>query len=224
MRLAFAGVIAAFLGGCSSNPDETEAQSGPRWADWAAAVGNAARAELSRPANDCQRENRDPAWVDAGDAMNERDQRARSGRVSAEEWRDLDRQNREDLAALVSERGWPVPCDLTRSAARGVFYVVQHHNDPERRREALPYLEAMAEQGQITRSDFALLVDRVLLQSGAPQRFGTQYICRDGVYVRNMTADLDGLDERRTSMDLMPAAMELRLVNRNNETDRCRAN
>lgn len=209
---------ALVLTACSNaEPDEA------RWTDYAAAVGGLIRAELSRPSNDCRREDVDPVWSEAAERMNEKDQRARSG-VSDEEWRRLDAENAAELASLLDTRGWPGPCALTRAGALGLFYVVQHHRDAALRQEALPYLEAMAEAGRLRRSDLALLVDRVLTDQDLPQRFGTQYRCDRtmGRYVRMETEDPSQLDARRRSMTLMPADGELRLVNARDD-GRCAA-
>jgi hypothetical protein len=221
MRRILASLSGLVLAACGSAAPDREAEAGPAWTDYVAAVGYAARAELSRPSNECRRDQRDPEWIEAAERMGERDQLARSGDVSDQRWRELDAENEAELAALLEEKGWPEPCRLTRAAARGLFFVVQHHGDAALRREALPHLEAMALAGQLTRSDFALLVDRVLTHQDLPQRYGTQYVCRDGAYQRVETEDPDHLDQRRREMNLMPADMEQRLINRDRPLNRC---
>lgn len=210
MRALSLAISSALVLTACSNAEPEEA----RWTDYAAAVGGLIRAELSRPPNDCRRADIDPVWSEAAERMGERDQHARSG-VTAEDWLSLDAQNEAELADLLEARGWPEPCALSRAAAVGLFYVVQHHSDAVLRRQALPHLEAMAEAGRLRRSDLALLVDRVLTGQDLPQRFGTQYRCdrTTGRYVRMETEHPSQLDARRRSMTLVAADVELRLVN-----------
>ena len=210
MRALSLGIGFGVILTACSNADPDEA----RWTDYAAAVGGLIRAELSRPPNDCRRDDIDPVWNAAAERMNAKDQRARSG-VSNEDWRRLDVENAAELASLLDSRGWPEPCAVSRAGALGLFYVVQHHSDAGLRQEALPHLQALADAGRLRRSDLALLTDRVLTGQDRPQRFGTQYQCdrRVGRYVRMETEDPAELDERRRAMSLTPADVELRLVN-----------
>lgn len=220
-RLTFAGLAAILVSACGSAAPERGPASGPRIGDYLGAVGHALNAELRRPSADCNRHQQDPVWNEAAERMGERDRRARSGKVTDAQWRALDAQNRSELAELLRDRGWPEPCQLTRSAASELFYVVQHHTDPALRREALPHLEAMARVGQIRGGEAAMLIDRILRDNGEPQRFGTQYACRDGTWRRAETEDPANLEARRREMSLIPGDMEARLINAPDASDRC---
>jgi hypothetical protein len=183
------------------------------------------RTEIGRPGGDCQRADLHEAWTEAAERMGEKDLRARNG-VSAEEWRRLDAENRAELAAVLEAHGWPQPCMLSRPAATGLFYVIQHHTDPQMRRDGLPVLEAMARQGRVRSSEVAMLVDRVLTDQDLPQRYGTQYVCnrQTGRYRRIETEDPQRLAQRRRDMGLIAHDVELRLINaRDAEDQRCRA-
>ena len=196
--------------GCSADPDRVDA----RWTDYASAISGVLSAELRRPRGFCDRSQLDPLWSEAGERMGEKDQRARSG-VSADEWRRLDSENVAELAVLLADQGWPEPCAITRKGATGLFYVVQHHSDPQFRQEALPVFEAFANQGRIRRSELALLIDRVLTHQDLPQRYGTQYRCdrRSGRWVPVQIEEPETLAERRREMGLIAAEVELRLIN-----------
>lgn len=223
LQWSVASLAAILLTACNSGANERPASAGPTWTDYVGAVGSAVRAELRRPSADCQRSERNATWIEAAERMGERDRLARSGEVSNERWRELDAENRSELAALLDTQGWPDPCALTRSAASQLFYVVQHHSDPQVRAEALPLFENMARQGQVRGSEVAMLIDRTLTDQGSPQRFGTQYQCRDGLWVRMETEAPDELEARRTAIGLIPGDMEARLINRERETNRCTA-
>jgi hypothetical protein len=216
-----AAVTAAFLAPACSDAEPQEA----RWTDYVSAVATAVRAEISRPGGECERADLHAVWTEAAERMGEKDLLARSG-VSAEEWRQLDVENRAELTSLLEDYGWPQPCMLSRPAATGLFYVVQHHTDPQIRRDGLPVLEAMARQGRVRSSEVAMLVDRVLTDQDMPQRYGTQYACdqQAGRYRRIETEAPEGLAQRRRDMGLIAHDVELRLINaRNSEDRRCRA-
>lgn len=203
-------VLLMILSGCAGNRDETDAS----WLDYASAVSGVVSAELHRPRGSCDRSQIDALWSEAGERMGEKDLRARSG-VSADEWRRLDAENEAELAALLADHGWPQPCAITRKGATGLFYVVQHHSDPQFRQEALPVLEAFANEGRIRHSELALLIDRVLTHQDLPQLYGTQYRCDRsmGRWVPMPVEEPETLAERRREMGLIAAEVERRLIN-----------
>lgn len=213
--------VTLVISACGSADREVPPAAGPSWTDYVGAIGSAMRAELRRPSSNCHRSEHDPVWIEAAERMGERDRLARSGEVSDQRWRELDAENRSELAELIENHGWPEPCQLTRSAASALFYVVQHHRDDQIRQQALPLFEDMAREGQVRGSEVAMLVDRSLTDQGAAQRFGTQYRCQDGIWVRMPTEALETLDARREAMGLIPADIEARMVNRDPEDSRC---
>jgi hypothetical protein len=62
------------------------------------------------------------------------------------------------------------------------------------------------------RDQVALLVDRVLLHEGLPQRYGTQFTLVDGRLVLHPVEEEAGLDDRRRSMDLPTMEGYMRVV------------
>lgn len=202
--------LSVILSGCAADRDEADAS----WTDYASAISGVVGAELRRPRGACDRSELDPVWSEAGERMGEKDLRARSG-VSADEWRRLDAENVAELAALLDAHDWPEPCAISRKAATGLFYVVQHHSDPQFRQEALPVLEAFANEGRIRHSELALLIDRVLRDQALPQRYGTQYQCdrSTGRWVSAPVEQPETLAERRRSMGLIESEVEFRLIN-----------
>lgn len=51
-----------------------------------------------------------------------------------------------------------------------------------------------------------MLTDRMLLAQGKPQRYGSQFLIKDGVPTLHPTEDRVGLDARRAAMGLAPIA------------------
>jgi len=66
-------------------------------------------------------------------------------------------------------------------------------------------LEAfLAHPGSIQQSSLALLTDRVKINQGMLQVYGSQLECRDGAYRPKPVENPETLDERRASVGLQP--------------------
>jgi hypothetical protein len=63
-------------------------------------------------------------------------------------------------------------------------------------------LERAASAGEISRTDVALLTDRVLVHRGKPQRYGNSFSFKDGRLVADPIEDIGGLDARRAALGL----------------------
>jgi len=81
--------------------------------------------------------------------------------------------------------------------------VAQHSDDdPAFQVYALKLMQPLLETGEVSRSDFALLYDRVMLPLTGRQKYGTQFTCKDGAWTPEPTEDAAKLDELRGSMGL----------------------
>ncbi|MCP4246955.1 MAG: hypothetical protein GY778_07885, partial [bacterium] len=58
----------------------------------------------------------------------------------------------------------------------------------------------------------AYLTDRVLVQEGKPQRYGTQFFAKDGVFKLNPIEDEAYVDARRKEVGLGPLAEYVKQV------------
>lgn len=108
----------------------------------------------------------------------------------------------ERLKAVVARYGWPDSTRVGADAAGAAFLILQHSPDHAFQKEMLPTVEALAGEGALPRSEAALLVDRVLMHDGLPQRYGTQFSQEGGRLVLHPVEDEEGLEERRRAMDL----------------------
>lgn len=146
--------------------------------------------------------------------MGKEDQAARTG-LTPEKMRDSvflttlrqgDSARTQHLHRIVDRYGWPTDSSAGPEGADAAFLVLQHSPDHGFQQAMLPQLEAMAREGAVRPSDVALLVDRVLVQEGKPQRYGTQFSMVNGQLVMDSVEDRDSLDARRRSMQLPPMA------------------
>ena len=76
----------------------------------------------------------------------------------------------------------------------------------------LPMLERLAGRGELSRPDLALFTDRVLVQSGEPQRYGSQFKVVDGRLEPDRIAEPSHLDARRAAAGLPPMAEYIRML------------
>ncbi len=131
----------------------------------------------------------------------------RGGRVDAKEKDrlesiivDTDTANQQKVDRLMLECGWPGKLDANR-AAFSAFIVIQHAPLDYQ----LKYFERVAaanKRGEIPSDKFAWLVDRVLVEQGKPQLYGTEFDY--GSNELAPIADPANLDRRRKTMGLPP--------------------
>jgi hypothetical protein len=153
-------------------------------------------------------------------ALGDDDQRVRQG-MSAEAMQDphfLQEMIRGDsarslrLRAIVAEHGWPDAARAGDAAANAAFLILQHSPFDDFQQEMLPTLETLARDGELPAASVAMLTDRVLVQQGRPQRYGTQFEFVEGELRMNPVEDEAGLEERRRAMGLPPMSEYLRML------------
>lgn len=116
-----------------------------------------------------------------------------------------DRQNQAWLKTLLQNHGWPSR-EHFKEAAQTAWLIAQHaDNDLEFQQYALTLLSEAVEKGRALPKERAYLQDRVLVNQGLPQVYGTQVKRENGVIVpRTEIKDRDGVDERRKLLGLPP--------------------
>lgn len=137
-----------------------------------------------------------------------------------EEGAEADRTHTARLKEIVATHGWPQRSLVGEDGCRAAFLIVQHaDHDPGFQAECLPRLEALAEEGEVSRVEVAYLTDRVRVKQGRAQVYGTQYrVATDASgnvlagadgrleYLLPIVEDVEHLDERRLAAGLRPWA------------------
>ena len=111
-----------------------------------------------------------------------------------------DTANQEKLDQLILECGWPGKLDVNR-ATFSAFIIIQHA-PLDYQLKYFERVKAANLRGEIPSDKFAWLVDRILVEQGKPQLYGTEFD-----YGSNEVApiaDLANLDRRRAAMGLPP--------------------
>jgi hypothetical protein len=95
-----------------------------------------------------------------------------------------------ELLPMVPAEGWFRKSVYGEEAARAAFLIIQH-SDVEQWRRFVPVLEPLVATGEINGSQYGLMYDRLAINEGRPQRYGTQMICKAGKFV----VDWDNIED-----------------------------
>lgn len=113
------------------------------------------------------------------------------------------------LKQLLERSGWPTAARVGDQAARGAWLVAQHADTQlDVQRLAVSLLRAAVDDGDASPRELAFLLDRVAVNEGRPQTYGTQIAdVVDGKPVPWPCVDPDRLDERRARVGIEPFAV-----------------
>jgi len=119
------------------------------------------------------------------------------------EIRPIDEANLKALLAMLPAEGWFTISRYGQAGSAAAFLIVQH-SDISQWSRFVPVLEKLAARGEVRGGDYALMYDRLALNEGRPQRYGSQMTCKAGKYVPDRLEDPDHLDERRIAIGMSP--------------------
>lgn len=131
----------------------------------------------------------------------------------------VDERNRTRLKEIFAEIGFPTRELVGKDAMYGVFLMLQHSDgDKEWQKSQLPNIEKAVKKGDLQGQSYAYLYDRIKINSGEKQLYGSQFSKVDPV-TKSVelaeTEDLENLDNRRREMGMMPIEMYKRLMLKN---------
>ncbi len=127
----------------------------------------------------------------------------------------VDSLNQTKVFGILDNDGWP--SNLSDKANRAIWIVIDH-SDLTSRSKYLSLVRAKANEGVLDKSDYAMLNDRVLMEKGKPQVYGTQIKMAATVVGEDMAMQLylwpvknpDALDSLRRNVGLLPIEEYLR--------------
>ncbi len=109
------------------------------------------------------------------------------------------------LKDIIAVHGWPKASVFGEDAAKSAFIIAQHADgDRAFQKHALALMTALRKSHEVSDANWAYLYDRVAQGEGRPQRFGTQYECKDGKKVHPRLEDDKRVDELRRGVGLGP--------------------
>jgi len=127
----------------------------------------------------------------------------------------VDSLNQTMVFDILDNDGWP--SNLSDKANRAIWIVIDH-SDLTSRSKYVSFVRAKADEGILDKSDYAMLNDRVLMEEGKPQVYGTQIKMAATFDGEDMAMQLylwpvenpDALDSLRRSVGLSPIEEYLR--------------
>jgi hypothetical protein len=115
--------------------------------------------------------------------------------------------NQNFLANEVLANGWPPTSTIGKPSGDDVWLMVQHCDQaPDFQLKSLQAMRPLLDKGEVSRSNYAYLYDRVRVNAGQKQRYGSQFTCVDGKWAPKPLEDPDNVDALRKDMDLEPLA------------------
>jgi hypothetical protein len=119
-----------------------------------------------------ERDNHDRVlWNQAANRRSESPERVE---MLARRAMDTDSTNLEMVTQILAETGYPRKSQVGDFASQAVWIVVQH-SDLETQKKYLPQLEEAARNGNLSPAFVAATKDRIDVNEGRPQKYGTQW-------------------------------------------------
>ena len=126
--------------------------------------------------------------------------------------KEIDAENLPKIKEIFKQVGFPTVAMVGRDGVSTAFLLVQHADaDPKFQEYALELAEPLMKRRELSRRQYAYLVDRVRLGKGEKQIYGTQVDVVSGKAVVKPVVDPKNLDARRAEMFMGPEADYLKL-------------
>lgn len=117
---------------------------------------------------------------------------------------ELDLSNMAAVEQILDKCGMPTIETAGEKGMSAIWLVIQHAGS-EKRTKYFPMLLEASKNGDIERQEIALMQDRMLMESGQPQLYGSQVMMNpDGTYELHELKDPETVDARRAIMGLGP--------------------
>ncbi len=113
------------------------------------------------------------------------------------------KENEDMLLNLLDKYGWPTASEVTEYAAAGAALIINHASH-ELRSGYFPMLEEAFKKGEAQPLRYAKMKDRILVEEGKEQIYGTQTKFENMTRVLYPIADPKHVDQRRAKIRLGP--------------------
>ncbi|MCO6477290.1 MAG: hypothetical protein J5I94_11745 [Phaeodactylibacter sp.] len=135
----------------------------------------------------------------------DKDQGARNGAISSALRPGIDLENSKAVVSILEACPFPTKAEIGKKGMDAIFFVIQHAFSDIRARYYLA-IEKMVESGDMEPGKLALITDRILVEHGKEQAYGSQVFKDDntGKYELFPLRDPLGVNKRRAAMGLGP--------------------
>ncbi|MFD2512897.1 DUF6624 domain-containing protein [Pontibacter locisalis] len=117
----------------------------------------------------------------------------------------IDKENQEKVVAIIEQHGWPGKSMVGMQASTAAFLVIQHAPQ-EIMEKYLPLMRMAAAKGEASNNHLAMMEDRVRMNKGLPQLYGSQVQMNPETKQWELykVEDESNLDKRRAEVGLGP--------------------
>jgi hypothetical protein len=112
-------------------------------------------------------------------------------------------ENEKELQKQLDLYGWPTASSVTEAAAAGAALII-NHSDHAARLRYFPMLEEAFQKGEAQPLRYAKMQDRLLVEEGMEQLYGTQWHFEGSRKVPWPIEDPEHVDRRRADIGLGP--------------------
>jgi VWFA-related protein len=127
-------------------------------------------------------------------------------------------QDNARLCQMLKEFGWPTSALVGADGVASTLYLVRNSRQLDLQVALLPVIIAVVKKGEIEKAAVARLVDRMRVDAGMKQLFGTQVKVMNGFLVLTPIEAEAQVDDRRKQFGLPPLAPNLRELERQYQT------
>lgn len=133
------------------------------------------------------------------DAIYESDQRVRKPNVPFKQLVKEDHRNQELAISIIEKCGMPTLNEVSQRQMTAIWSVIQH-SGKKYRKKYFPQIEEAVKRGDLSKQQYALMKDRILMDEGKPQLYGSQL--KNGKLYKLEAPDK--VNERRQEMGMKP--------------------
>ena len=119
------------------------------------------------------------------------------------------KENEKRLLELLDKYGWPAASEVTEYAAAGASLII-NHTTYELRSKYFPMLEESFKKGEAQPLRYAKMQDRILVEEGKKQLYGTQIKFENRLREPYPIKDPEYVDKRRKEIGLGPLSPYLK--------------
>ena len=125
---------------------------------------------------------------------------------------DVDKPNTKRLNEIFNENGFPSPSTVGKDGVQAFVLLMQHSGDVELRKRSEAGMKRAFEDKVLSVAEYTGFVDRLLVDQGKPQIYGSNFGSKDGKLVMSPVEDPKNLDKRRKSIGLPPIAEYMKML------------
>lgn len=129
-------------------------------------------------------------------------------------FKELNQKHIQRMKGIIDKYGFPTISMVGEMGSQAAWLLVQHaDSNPKFQQKVLDLMIEASKVGEASKSNTAYLIDRVRVNTGRPQLYGTQTEKKGGKLVPKPIENEKEVDKRRKQVGLKPIADYIKRVN-----------